>query len=242
MISKNQIKFITGLHQKKYRNKHGLFIAEGPKIIGDLVRAGIQLHSMYATDDASHITPDFETISHADLQRISALTTANTQLAVFHIPKLHAIEEKGLTLVLDSVRDPGNLGTIIRLCDWFGVTQIVCSPDTVDCFNPKVVQATMGSIARVTLIYEELPSFLQQTQLPVYAAVMDGTSVYKEKFPKDALLVMGNEANGISKEVEVFVNKRITIPYFGNPDTAESLNVATATGILLNEFRRTIEM
>ncbi|MDC8003247.1 RNA methyltransferase [Aureisphaera galaxeae] len=238
MISKNQIKLITGLHQKKYRNKYGLFIAEGPKIIEDLLTAGMQLHSFFATEDASHIATGFEIVTHAELKKISALATANTMLAVFHIPETGSISEEGLTVVLDSVRDPGNLGTIIRLCDWFGVSQVICSPDTVDCFNPKVVQATMGSIARVALHYRELPSFLSTAKLPTYAAVMDGTSVYKETLSQNALLIMGNEANGISSEVEALVTNRITIPYFGNPETAESLNVATATGILLNEFRR----
>ena len=241
MISKNQIKLITGLHQKKYRNKQGLFIAEGPKIIKDLLVAGIRLHSFFSIEDASHVSADFEIVTSIELQKISALTTANTMLAVFYIPETSEITNNGLTLVLDSVRDPGNLGTIIRLCDWFGVSQLVCSVDTVDCYNPKVIQATMGSIARVQVHYQEVATFLKNSELPVYAAVMNGTSVYKKDLPENALLVMGNEANGISPEIESLVNERITIPHFGNPDTAESLNVATATGILLNEFRRTIE-
>ncbi|MBX2828467.1 MAG: RNA methyltransferase [Flavobacteriaceae bacterium] len=238
MISKNEIKLITGLHQKKYRNKHGLFIAEGPKIIQDLLAAGLELYAYFATEDASAISKEFERITPAELKKISALATPNTQLAVFNIPKPQSIQDTGLTVVLDAVRDPGNLGTIIRLCDWFGVTQVVCSPDTVDCYNPKVVQATMGSIARVDVHYCELSEFLNTSHVPKYAAVMDGTSVYEESLPGDAILIMGNEANGISSEVQSTVTHEITIPHFGNPDTAESLNVATATGILLNEFRR----
>ncbi|GAB5399171.1 MAG: RNA methyltransferase [Aureisphaera sp.] len=241
MISKNQIKLITGLHQKKYRNKHGLFIAEGPKIIKDLLQAGMDLHSVYTTENTSEVTANFEIISAAEMQKITALTNANTILAIFHIPDSQELTSHGLTVVLDSVRDPGNLGTIIRLCDWFGVTQIVCSKDTVDCFNPKVVQATMGSIARVAVHYLELDSFLERSNLPKYGAVMNGNEVYKERLDQDALLILGNEANGISSEIQAMVTHRITIPYFGNPETAESLNVASATGILLNEFRRTIE-
>ncbi|MCH9661130.1 MAG: RNA methyltransferase [Bacteroidetes bacterium] len=238
MISKSQIKLITSLQQKKYRNKTGLFIAEGRKIISDLLVANLQLHSLFATEDASNLSNQYVEVNARELQKISSLTTANTMLAIFHIPKMISAKTNGLTVVLDAVRDPGNLGTIIRLCDWFGVHQLVCSLDTVDCFNPKVVQATMGSIARVQISYTDILRYIKEAELPVYAAVMDGTSVYEASLKSDAILVMGNEANGISQPIQKLIEEKVTIPYFGNPDTAESLNVATATGILLNEFRR----
>jgi len=229
----------------------GLFVAEGPKIIQDLLLSGLKLDSMYVTD-ASHDLADafranfgfsegFVPVSSVQLQKLSALKTANTMLAVFHQPKEQIVSENGLLLALDMVRDPGNLGTIIRLCDWFGVTQLVCSNGTVDCFNPKVVQATMGSIARVSVVYLDLLEFVQHTKLPMYAAVMDGNNVYASKLPEQALLVMGNEANGISSEIASHIQHQITIPNFGTGNSAESLNVATATGILLSEFRRFTE-
>ena len=181
-------------------------------------------------------------VSQKDLQKISSLKTANTALAVFQQPKQVELSENGLQVALDSVRDPGNLGTIIRLCHWFGVQHLVCSLDTVDCFNPKVVQATMGSIGRVSVHYVDLSEYLQQTKLPVYAAVMEGENVYTSQLPQHALLVMGNEASGISESLAPFLGYKITIPQFSKNNTAESLNVATATGILLSEFRRNSEM
>lgn len=251
MISKSQIKLITSLQQKKYRVKTGLFVAEGPKIIQDFLVSGLKMHSLYVTDESHDLAETFRTsfgfsevivqVSSTELQKISALKTANTMLAVFHQPKEKDASEKGLIVALDMVRDPGNLGTIIRLCDWFGVSQLICSNDTVDCFNPKVVQATMGSIARVSVVYLDLLSYVQSAKLPVYAAVMDGINVYASQLPKEALLVMGNEANGISPEIASHIQHKITIPNFGAEHAAESLNVATATSILLSEFRRSIE-
>ncbi len=238
MISKSQIKLITSLQQKKYRIKTGLFVAEGPKIIGDLLSSGMKLHSIYATE----VTKDFETevehISAIELKKISSLKTANTMLAVFHIPDKPEMRSRGIIVALDAVRDPGNLGTIIRLCDWFGVEQLVCSNGTVDCYNPKVVQATMGSIARVNVYYTDLSEYVKNTQLPVYAAVMTGVNVYELSIPEEAVVVMGNEANGISSELLELIENKVTIPNFGNADSAESLNVATATAIMLSEFRR----
>ncbi len=241
MISISEIKLITSLQQKKYRNKHGLFIAEGKKIISDLVFGGVKLHALFATEDVSEISENFQTITEADLNKISALKNSNGVLAVFEIPTESTIKTEGLQVVLDSVRDPGNLGTIIRLCDWFGVSQLICSLDTVDCYNPKVVQATMGSVARVSVQYKDLMPFLKETELPLYTAVMDGVNVYSEVLPKSALLVMGNEANGVSEEILQLSKHRITIPNFSKNSATESLNVATATGILLSEFRRTTE-
>ncbi|MEZ4858644.1 MAG: RNA methyltransferase [Flavobacteriaceae bacterium] len=241
MISKSEIKLITSLQQKKYRNIHGLFIAEGKKIISDLVFSGVQLQSLFATEDVSEIAKNYQPISENELKKISVLKNANGVLAVFEIPNESALETKGLQVVLDRVRDPGNLGTVIRLCDWFGVSQIICSRDTVDCYNPKVVQATMGSIARVSVHYKDLKAYLRESKLPIYTAVMKGANVYSEVLPKNALLVMGNEAQGVSEEIMQLANHQITIPNFSKNRAAESLNVAMATGILLSEFRRTTE-
>jgi TrmH family RNA methyltransferase len=139
---------------------------------------------------------------------------------------------------MDAIRDPGNLGTIIRLCDWFGVTQLICSLDTVDCYNPKVVQATMGSIARVNIQYCDLSEYLKKTSAPIYGGVLNGENIYNLKTPKSAILVLGNEANGISDQIVELISSKITIPQFGDSQKTESLNVATATAILLSEFNR----
>ncbi|MEP5913894.1 MAG: RNA methyltransferase, partial [Flavobacteriaceae bacterium] len=173
----------------------------------------------------------------SELKQMSSLSNANGILGVFRIFDIAKIENTDWMVALDVVRDPGNLGTIIRLCDWFGINQLVCSLDTVDCYNPKVLQATMGSIARVNIVYTDLEEFLTNADTPVYGAFMDGDVVYDKKLPKSGILVMGNEANGISAEINSKIKNRIAIPQFGSA-TTESLNVATATGILLNEIRR----
>ena len=177
-------------------------------------------------------------ISESELKKISALSTPNNCLAVFKIPASMPILDKGLILALDDIRDPGNLGTILRLCDWFGISQVVCSEQTVDLYNPKVVQATMGSISRVNVRYVNLKSFLQNSSLPIFGTFMDGSNVYMEILPKEAIVIMGNEANGISPEVENTIKNRLTIPRFGDLQLTESLNVASATAIILSEFRR----
>lgn len=180
---------------------------------------------------------DAEVVSSKVLKQMSSLTHPNGVLGVFYMTESQKDIVDDWVVVLDAVRDPGNLGTIIRLCDWFGVTQLVCSQDTVDCYNPKVLQATMGSIARVNIVYVDLEDYLRKTNLPVYGAYMDGETIYKSDLAEKGVLVMGNEANGISDEVSQFITKRISIPQFGAA-TAESLNVATATAIFLNEIRR----
>ena len=169
---------------------------------------------------------------------ICCLSSASSCLAIFKIPTEKKIETTGLIVVLDDIRDPGNLGTIIRLCDWFGVKQLLCSPKTVDVFNPKVIQASMGSIARVNVNYIDLVSFITQTSLPVFGTFIDGKSVYNTILPKEAILVLGNESNGISSTLEKVINTKIAIPRFGALQRTESLNVATATAIFLSEFSR----
>lgn len=238
MLSKNQIKSITRLKQKKYRLQDGFFVVEGVKTIQELLQSKLVLRALYTTESFNIDAKDEIIISETDLKRISFLTTPNKALAVFKTPEPRPIITDGLIVALDAVRDPGNLGTIIRLCDWFGITDLVCSKETVDCFNPKVIQATMGSITRVNINYVNLVEFLNNTNLPVFGAFMEGENVYKKQLPNSGILVMGNEANGVSKEIEAIITEKISIPRFGDLQSTESLNVATATAILLSEFRR----
>ena len=240
MVSKNQIKLITSLQQKKYRKQEQLFFAEGVKVVQELLNSNFELQDLFTTNqDFLTVSKDkVHAISEAELKKISALTTPNTCLAVFKIPKAKQMVEKGLLVALDDVRDPGNLGTIIRLCDWFGIETLFCSEESVDIYNPKVVQATMGSISRVNVVYGNLETFLSQTKLPVFGTFMDGKNIYQEELPKEGIIIMGNEANGISTSVEKLVSERIAIPRFGNLQVTESLNVATATAIILSEFKR----
>lgn len=238
MLSKSQIKLITSLKQKKYRQQHGFFVVEGVKTITELLNSNLKLHKLYTTVSFNINAKDEVIISDSDLKRISYLKTPNKALAIFEIPIQESIEKTGLIVALDAIRDPGNLGTIIRLCDWFGVKELVCSNETVDCYNPKVIQATMGSITRVNVSYVDLEDFLKEVKMPVFGAFMEGNNVYSKALPKKGVLVMGNEANGVSKTIEAIVSEKVSIPRFGDLQATESLNVATATAILLSEFRR----
>ncbi|MAQ76318.1 MAG: RNA methyltransferase [Aquimarina sp.] len=243
MVSKSQKKLINSLHQKKYRKQHHMFIAEGLKVVQEFIRAGFQLHSLYTTEEESFDIEkgQFFLVSESELKQITQLKTPQKILALFFIPEKENISHNGLILALDDVRDPGNLGTIIRLCDWFGIETLICSDQTVDCFNPKVVQSTMGSLARVNVVYTDLVDYLKKhsSSHHIYGAFMDGKVVYSEKKESgNTILVMGNEANGISVPIEKLIQKRISIPRFGDLQETESLNVAMATAILLNEFRR----
>jgi TrmH family RNA methyltransferase len=240
MVSKNQIKLISSLQQKKQRQVHKLFFAEGIKVVQELLFSNFELEHLFTTESIFTEIPSSKQtlITEAELKRISALTTPNTCLALFKIPETKRVQEKGLLLALDDIRDPGNLGTILRLCDWFGIQQLVCSKETVDLYNPKVVMATMGSIARVNVTYLDLNEFIKNTKLPVFGTFMDGKNIYKEKLPNEGIIIMGNEANGISKEIENKIKNRLTIPRFGDLQQTESLNVATATAIVLSEFKR----
>lgn len=240
MVSKNQIKLITSLQHKKFRIEHQLFIAEGVKVIQELLQSNFVLEHLFVTERIfeNAATSKLTLIKEQEMQKITALHSASSCLAIFKIPAESKIENKGLIIALDDIRDPGNLGTIIRLCDWFGVKQIVCSEATVDVYNPKVIQATMGSIARVNVNYVDLNEYLVTTSLPVYGTFMDGATIYKEVLSEEGILVFGNEANGISSEIEKKIKNKITIPRFGDIQKTESLNVATATAIILSEFRR----
>ncbi|MEM9143591.1 MAG: RNA methyltransferase, partial [Bacteroidota bacterium] len=203
------------------------------------VHAGLRVYGVYTADSLTFNLGDVPQtlVSETDLKRMSALKSPNGVLGVFHKPPEGEIVFTDWILAVDQVSDPGNLGTIIRLCDWFGIPHLLCSPDTVDCFNPKVLQATMGSMARVNVVYRDLPKILEESGLPIYGAFMDGRPMGESDLPGKGILVMGNEAHGIAPWIEGLCDYRIGIPQFGSP-TAESLNVAMATAILLHEIRR----
>ncbi len=233
MVAKSEIKDIRRLHQKKYRLLQQRFLAEGIKVVDELLKSDMQCDALYSTDAERY--PQASPITQAELKKMSALVHPNTVLGVFRIPEETPPVLRGWTLVLDGVRDPGNLGTLIRLCDWFGIEELICSPDTVDCFNPKVLQASMGSISRVRIHYLPLKDILSGRSLPVYGASMEGRAVATETLPSKGILVMGSESHGISDEIRGHLSTTISIPSYGG---AESLNVATAAGILLYEIRR----
>lgn len=230
MITKNTLKEIHSLRLKKNRLAKQQFVVEGEKGVHAFLEAGFQAHYLLTTHAEKH--PKADLIGVREMQRISQLKNPSTLLGVFSIPAGRTIANNGLVLMLDTVADPGNLGTLIRLCDWFGITDIVCSLTTVDCYNAKVVQATMGSLARVTCHYLDLVSFLNEDLRPVYGTFMEGKSIYATALPKDAILVLGNEANGISQELVPFITEKISIPKTKS-EGPESLNVAIAGAIVL---------
>jgi TrmH family RNA methyltransferase len=244
MISKNQLKYIRQLEQKKYRRRENLFVAEGTKVVGDLLQR-YRPEAVFATSEwqaPAGVTPQL--VTDDELRRISFLQHPQQVLALFPIPSSFTFHfslfTNNLSLALDGVQDPGNLGTIIRIADWFGISTIVCSEDTVDAWNPKVVQATMGSIARVNILYTDLPAFLDSlpADFPVYGTFLDGDNIYTQELTPEGLIIMGNEGNGITDAVRAKVNRRLLIPDFHQGETADSLNVAIATAITCSEFRR----
>jgi len=260
MLSKAKIKLIRSLELKKNRQAEGLFVAEGPKVVGDLLPY-YRPRFIVATDTwlESHVRPaDAETIeaTEEELAKASFLKTPQEVLAVFEMPGgqagkptsgqatsglSHQPSENSLTLVLDDVQDPGNLGTIIRTADWFGIRHIVCSPGTADAFSPKVVQATMGAIARVHIHYTELTAYLSGVPAgtPVFGTFLEGEDIYRHPLSTRGLIVMGNEGNGISPAVARYITDKLFIPpYPTGCVTSESLNVAIATAVTLAEFRR----
>ena len=237
MVSKNALKQLGQLGQKKFRKEHGLFAVEGNKAIATFLAHGFQLAHCFTVEKDSQNSLEAEIITANDMKKLSNLSTPAKYWAAFKLTQPNAFVPQTLNLALDGIRDPGNLGTIIRLCDWFGIHHLVCSTDTVDCFNPKVVQASMGSLAKVHVHYVDLSSFISQHNLVAIGTAMQGENIYSTTLPKKAILVMGNEGQGISKEVNSILKQNISIPSVGSP-AAESLNVAMATGILLSEFRR----
>ncbi|MGB0274958.1 MAG: RNA methyltransferase [Flavobacteriaceae bacterium] len=237
MVSKNALKQLGQLGQLKFRKKQGLFAVEGKKAIATFLKHNFELAYCFTIEKDTQNNFEAEIITPIEMKRLSNLSTPANYWAAFKLPENVAFEPQWLNLALDGIRDPGNLGTIIRLCDWFGIQHLICSADTVDCFNPKVVQASMGSLANVHVHYVDLVSFLQQQNLAAVGTDMQGENLYAATLPPNAILVMGNEGQGISDNLKSVLQKNIAIPSFGVP-AAESLNVAMATGILLSEFRR----
>ncbi|MGO4921499.1 TrmH family RNA methyltransferase [Maribacter spongiicola] len=239
MVVKSELKLIKSLQQKKCRNEHGLFVVEGKKTVEEVVNSSMKVYKLFAIapSDLEVKDNDVVKVSSKELSQMSSLKNPNGYLGVFHIPNTSNKILSDWTLVLDGVQDPGNLGTIIRLCDWFGISDIICSLDTVDCYNAKVLQATMGSITRVNIQYLDLIEFLKAAKIPVYGTFMNGVSVTTSKLPKKGIMVMGNEGKGISNTVARLCTDRLAIPQFGDV-TTESLNVASATAILLHEIRK----
>lgn len=243
MISKNEIKQIKLLEQKKHRKQNGLFVAEGPKVVSDLLLAGVKPSVIYATAECKlPVKTNRHEVTANELQRISFLQHPQQVIGIFQIPEQNDATVQppvsGLHLALDDVQDPGNLGTIIRIADWFGIDTIYCSLNTADVWNPKVIQATMGSVAHVKVYYVDLPLFLKNCSLPIYGTLLDGNNIYEQKLEANGIIIMGNEGNGISKEVRPLITNKLLIPNYRKGNTAESLNVAIATAITCAEFRR----
>jgi len=247
MLSKSQISFLKSLQQKKVRKTHGLFLAEGIKSISEFISSYYQIDTIYHTPTFEHQLPNtrqkinFEQTSATDLAKFSSLTTPQEVIALIKIPTWPALQtqnlQQGFSIVLDGIQDPGNLGTIIRTADWFGIKNIICSEDTVDAYNPKVVQATMGSLSRIQLHYTDLHQLLKTTTLPIFGALLDGENIYTTNFGGNGLIVMGNEGNGIRPEIQALIKRPVTIPLLGK---AESLNVAIATAVFCSEVSRNI--
>ena len=235
MASKNEIKLVRSLSQKKFRDESGLFVVEGEKLVREACESGFEVVSIFRTED----------IGEDAMARMTLLSSPSPVLALVRKMETPALEDlqPGLILALDSVRDPGNLGTIVRIADWFGIKDILVSEDTVDIYNPKVVQATMGAVFRVRVIPCRLPEALHKASarlgLPVYGTYLDGEDIYASRLTSDGIIVMGSESNGISKEVGLEVDRKLHIPSFAlGRATSESLNVAVATAVTCSEFRR----
>ncbi|MBN8838148.1 MAG: RNA methyltransferase [Sphingobacteriia bacterium] len=239
MLTRSEIKYIQSLCQKKNREQEKLFLAEGPKLAEELLNSDWDIVKIYALQSWIEQQPDAikqrtTMVSEKELAQISELQTPNQVVLLI---RQKAMSDKAMkhswTIVLDGIQDPGNLGTIIRIADWFGVKQIVCSADTAELYNPKVVQSTMGSFVRVNIVYTDIENFLRNTDKPVYGAMLNGNSLFTMKHIQEGILVIGNESKGIRKNIQPFIGQKITIPRLGG---AESLNAAVATGIILSHL------
>lgn len=250
MATAAQLKFVKSLRQKKYSLEYGVFVAETPKVVEDILIAGMTCETVFATKEwlmqQEHLLTQVKTeeVKPSELERMSGLVTPNQVLAVVKRPNRKYFDKSvfdGLSLLLDDIRDPGNMGTIIRVADWFGIKRIFCSLNSVDVFHPKVVQGTMGSIARVDLYEQDLEDLLSRkpADFPVYTTVLSGENIYETSLAQNAFILIGSEAHGISEKLLALADKRLTIPHFSiNENRAESLNAAVATAIVCSEFRR----
>lgn len=243
MLTKNEIKYIQSLTLKKFRDRENAFLAEGPKVIGELIdKCSCKMFlgtNQFIQDHPEYLKFGIREITNKELQHASLLKTPQDTLAIFEKPADIVTDTSGLRLALDCIQDPGNLGTIIRLADWFGIEAIYCSYDTADAFAPKVVQATMGAIGRIKIHYVDLPNFLSQQEEPIYGTFLEGDNIYQQKLQQNAFIVMGNEGKGISRDVEKLVTHKLYIPnYPTDRNTVESLNVAIATAITCAAFRQ----
>ena len=239
MVTKSELKYIQSLSDKKVRLETGCFIAEGVKLVGEMIAAGYPLKAVYAIDswESPDDTLEVTRIEAFELEKMSMLQTPHQVLAVAMMPqKKEPLDLAGpLTIVLDGIQDPGNMGTIIRTADWFGITQIVASDDTVDVYNPKVIGATMGSFMRVTVTYKNLADWMPTVKLPVYGALLEGENVFTIKTPQKGLLVIGSEGKGIRENILDLITHPVTIPKTGD---AESLNAGVAAGIIVAQLTR----
>jgi len=252
MISINKIRLIKSLEHKKYRKLDQVFLVEGEKMVIELLKSNYQVSDIFALKSFQSIlksnglnTTTFTEVTNAELDKISNLKTPNQAIAIVKIPEqknTQPFPQQELMLALDNIQDPGNLGTIIRTANWFGISHIFCSPDTVDVYNPKVIQSTMGAIFNTTICYVDLADWLQKAEsshIPVYGTLLDGDNLYSNDLTSNGIIVMGNESKGISDEIQSYINKKLFIPGYP-PDSRniESLNVSVATAIICAEFRR----
>ena len=245
MFTKNQAKLIKSLHEKKNRVELGLFLVEGEKSVLELLKSDFEIELLLATteffdsygDEIREKSKTFEIVNQFELEKIGTFETNDSAIALVKqkTNKSPDIKKDEMVLALDEIKDPGNLGTIIRIADWYGVKNIVATKETVDFYNPKVIAATKGSFTRVNIFYTDLNDFLSKTKMPILGAFLNGENIHETKFPSGGILVMGNESNGINQEIEKMITKKITIPTYGK---AESLNVAIATAIILDNWKR----
>ena len=249
MLSKNKIKFIQSLHQKKNRDELGLFIAEGERLVAQLIDSGCQIQTLITTspkvDRFSKLKSEIIIATYSEIKKASSLKTPQEMMAICYQKKSNPADielSDELVIALDDIQDPGNMGTIIRLASWFGIKNIVCSNHTVDCYNPKVIQSTMGAIAQVTVHYTSLTNFLNEARQmgsTAYGTFLDGKNIYTASLKKSGIIVMGNEGRGISTAIEALIDQKLFIPSFATNNTqVESLNVSVATSIVCSEFKR----
>jgi RNA methyltransferase, TrmH family len=246
MITKNQIKYINSLQQKKFRLEHQSFVVEGAKSVIELLKSDFEIELLFVTksffEDNEALLQNYsiepELVEANEIEKVGSFTSNNAALAVVKTKENVGllVNHKEFALILDDIRDPGNLGTIIRIVDWYGITKIICSTSTVDVYNPKVINSTMGSFTRISLYYTDLEMFIKNQNVNIYGTLLDGENIHQTKFSDSGYIVIGNEANGISQEITKLITHKITIPRFGG---AESLNAGIATAVVLdNVFRR----